>query len=338
MPPWRRLPAESLYLPGAGVLVATRDAESARPSAEPVVSVSSSSGGGATNNLARSGELDEEVARRIMEYIYRYEDGSVIRGGDDDDEEEDDYDADDGYNDAAERKERKNPRAVRALDPSGHPSAFFIPRNNSSGSNTSGGGGAKQGVDLLAKVSDKLGLVTRRNMQQIDRDLLIKYGLTLRVLIEKIRASISDFVAPRILCNFEDLRALGFVPQDLVRDRTRFNCQQLRQLFHADFATIRAAGIDFSLHHLLQYDFTSSELITLKFSFHTLVRERGINWKQLRDLNFPLDELVQMDLRQEDLERLNVDEGLALAPRPDGLGWPRELYRSYFPAPRRNKK
>jgi hypothetical protein len=317
-PPWVVLPTESLYLGlgvgrevDEGVSAAAKEREQetafinqAFTSLPPMMM---KVGGGA--NLVSSGVLDEETGKRILQYIYQEGTGSVIQSSN------------------IQKEKRSNKRRDKTQrDENGQPTLMYIPESVTNAGKKNKGNSEP---DLLARAADSLGLVSTRNIQQITKQLLRKNNITVRVLLEDLEVPLTELKAAGILNTFQDLVDLEFETRDLVRgDRTLFNSAKLRQLFDADFAKIRGAGVAFDLRHLMRCGFSSAELMALDFSFHTLVGERGITWRQLADLNFKLEDLMMLDLRREDIQALEISEAIAVTPRPNGLGWPRDLWHT----------
>jgi hypothetical protein len=240
-----------------------------------------------------SRELDEDTGRRILDYIYDEVSGSVT----------------------TKKKSRKKTNLSIGAD--GHKNSFYIPEaTNKPTSSTT----------FFDRISDSLGLKTVSNVQKINMDVLKSNGVTLEVLIDECEVSITNLKQANILSTFQDLLELGFTPMDLTRNRLLFNCGTLKTLFNADHNTLIKYGVPIDVEHLIRGKILSSELQTLGFSFDNMINEKGIGRDQLKTLNFPLRDLMNLGFEKRHLKKLHITKEFALKSWPDGFGWNKETF------------
>jgi hypothetical protein len=251
-------------------------------------------------------ELDEESGYRILDYIYG-RGGTVVVSAEE-----------------MEAFRRNRLARVKHVSQAQHKPAFYVPPS-------SGGarGGATQSArssainTLLDQLVDQSSLKTMSNVRRITKDILLYNGVTVEALLRHCRVSISTLRAADIVTQFQDLVELGFRPQDLLIDRTLFNCNTLKNLFAgADYRTIVAHGVAFDLTHLMMDgSFLSSELIALGFPLGAMIERGEISQSQLRALKFPFAELVELGLCKAHLAKLGLSREFATQPmRADGRG------------------
>lgn len=238
-----------------------------------------------------SRELDDESGKKILDYIYDEMNGSLIPDS---------------------KKKTKHTTKTRITD-DGHKSSFYVPDSKSVPKNTS--------LNIFDHISDSLGLKTTSNIQKIDKNILKKNDITIRVLIEELEIPISNLRQANILHTFDDLLELGFTPFDLTRNRELFNCGTLKTLFNTDYKMMEKKNVPVNIDHIIRGKFYSTELQTINFSFNTMITEKGIGRSQLHALNFPLKELINLGFEYKHLRILDISKRRALAPQPEGFGW-----------------
>ena len=184
----------------------------------------------------------------------------------------------------------------------------------------------KKELGLLEKASDYLGIASNRLVKHIDRDLLIQNGVTIEDLVHKCDIGITDLMSAGIVTSVEDLMALGFKMSDVVVNRTRFQAQQLADLFQLNYEKLRRLkGVKFSALDLLVCKFYPFELAALGFSFDEIIKSGGLNAKQLKALNFSLADLVSLQFSPEHLELLDISRHQAL----HEFKWDRKQYAEF---------
>jgi len=185
----------------------------------------------------------------------------------------------------------------------------------------------KKELGLLEKASDYLGLASTNLIKHIDRDLLIQNGITIGDLVGECDIGITDLMSAGIVTDVPDLLKLGFKMTDVVINRTRFQAQQLADLFQLNYEKLRRLkGVKFSVIDLIACKFYPNELAALGFSFDYMVRNNGINAVQLRCLNFSLSDLVSLQLTKEHLKILGITRSQAL----NDFKWDRKEYASFI--------
>jgi hypothetical protein len=185
---------------------------------------------------------------------------------------------------------------------------------------------------------------TVQNVARLTKDVLAYNGVTLAIIVGRCRIAVSNLrgsLAPR----FQDLIDLGFNPEDLLIDRTLFNCNTLYTLYGgSEGGVLKYAGMlslgcsRITLNHLMmQGGFTGSELTMLGFTMGDMVDRGEIKRGQLSGLKFSYTDLVQMGLCRQHLSVLAIDEEFATLPTygvnnthgggRTGLGWTRDEFR-----------
>jgi hypothetical protein len=117
----------------------------------------------------------------------------------------------------------------------------------------------------------------------------------------------TDLKLADIITTFKDLKDLNFKPSDLVIDRTLFDVNKMDILFKTYYKSSKNKdGITMTVVDLLENNFTSFELRTLRFPLDDFIENGKINSKQLLQLNFKLDELESLGFTKTHLKILNI--------------------------------
>lgn len=296
-------------------------------------SLSSSNSISSTNVLTRERELDEETGKRILKLIYkrRKERESINVGR---------------VAESATRKNTNNNNTTTtnnknysSYGPSGHSETFYIPSNDKS----SGSGGSRgvAGIgealgDMVDSATDYFGVKTKSNVLRIDKTMLIDEGITIAMLIEDCRVPLSEMKLAKILDTFRDLLDLGFVPEDLTRNRELLNCSTLVIMYggighesgrnETPCKLLERNGVQFDIRHILLGKFLPSDLMSMGYNLSQPIKNGEITSYQLRALNFTLDDLVSLGLDRSHLIDMDISERAALSKQPHGFGWSRDSY------------
>lgn len=217
---------------------------------------------------------------------------------------------------------RGKQRAIKHVNQGQHRPAFYVPSPSGNQSNQQNSANSTINA-LFDSLVDHTNWNTMSNVRRITKDILLYNGVTLDMVLRRARVPLSELKGAGIVSQFQDLVDLGFRPQDLLIDRTLFNCNTLKLLFgNVNYHVIVAHGVAFDLTHLMMDNsFLSSELIALGFPLGQMIDECAIQQSQLRALKFPFSELLELGLRKEHLSRLDIGREIATTPRrPDGRG------------------
>lgn len=329
-PPFVKRPSSRLKFESLSITIALAEREQPPPpQLQQKQQQQSISSQGSGNFLKVERELDEEIGKRILSFIYRRrnEKGGTVGGI--------------VTKTPVQNNNNNNNNRNHAYGPSGHNETFYIPRNNSISSSNSNNNNRKNALEegfsnLVDSVTDYCGVKTKSNVQRIDKTYLMQEGITIEMLIVECQVPISEMKFARILNTFQDLVDLGFIPQDLTRgDRTLLNCDTIANLYKREredgkkestYNMILRHGVEFDIRHILLGRFRSSELMSIGYNLDEPIRRREINSYQLRALNFTLRDLTILGLEKSHLDRMEITEKLALTKQPDGLGWSRDEY------------
>lgn len=273
-----------------------------------------------TNILTRERELDEETGKRILKLIYKRrkeressEGGTPVKN-----------------NTNTNNTYQKTP----SYTPSGHSETFFIPSNDKASSKGFGGGGGPGIGDMFDSVTDYFGVKTKSNVQRIDKAMLMDEGITIAMLITECRVPLSEMKLAKILNTFRDLMDLGFVPEDLTRNRELFNCNSLVTLYgkeerESPCKLLARNGVQFDIRHIFQGKFLPSDLMSMGYNLDEPIKNQEITSSQLRSLNYSLEDLVVLGLEREHLIHLGITGKEALGKKVNGgFEWSREYYLS----------
>jgi hypothetical protein len=269
-------------------------------------------------------ELDLESGFRLIEYI------DAIGGTIDVNREEMERFKQNKQNkqnkqDKQDKQNRQNDGGAKQQ----HRPSFYIPAPQTS--TTTAGTKKVSLIDRLSSgLSNAVTLKTEHNVRRLSKDILLYNGLTIESVVRHCRVAISN-LRGNLLPAFQDLVDMSFKPQDMLIDRTLFNCNTLKNLYDANYATIVAHGVPFDLTHLMMDNgFTSSELIALGFPLGKMIDEDGIRQGQLRAIRFPLSDLVQLGFCKAHLTKLAISREIALKPivpnGTGGFGWSHDEY------------
>jgi hypothetical protein len=190
----------------------------------------------------------------------------------------------------------------------------------------------KDWIDKLKEGTNEM-LKKKQPRPPINLQLLVDYGITIRIMVEDCQVGISNLYQAGIVRKVEHLKLLKFDPRDLVRDRKLFSFNHLVQLFQAPIPVLEKAGIPFSLIHLIPESaggpqFLVADLEGLQFSLDVLM-ERGLNSTQLKMLAFTysLKTLRQFGLTRDYIQRLGITKEEALLHLSQGgFGWKEEEF------------
>lgn len=251
----------------------------------PILSISSSSVQ-IQKTVREVRALDEEQGKKILALIYDRE-GSIEKKGQ-------------SYNKQSSGQQQT------------HQSSFYI-NQQSGGDSTSAKNEKKHEMDLIDRVNDYLGIESKRSIKHIDRELLIVNNITLNDLIALCDIGISDLWSAGIVTCVKDLRALKFQMNDIVINRSRFQAQQLRDLFGLNHDKLRKMkGVEFGVIDLLCCNFYPNELEALSFSFDRIIRRKELTAIQLKSLKFSLADLITLGFQSEHLPILGVSREQAI--------------------------
>jgi len=304
--PYQEVPTESLYFTSPHQPAAIFDE---RPLIKPTTpniasSVSSMSSGGrggvggvavGLGGLPIRAELDVQSKGRIINFIYNKMNGIV----------------------PVEETPISTTIPNTNLDENGHTSSFYIPPPPPS----------SKGPSLLDRFTELVRLKPRNDIQEIDKEVLVKYEVTVKNLIMDCQVRLSDMRQANILTTFSDLMDLQFCVEDLTRNPLLFSCQSLKQVFKASYKTLVEHGIIFNVAHLLKCKFKPQDLVALDYSLDELIREGQLNAKYLHMLNYSLRDLVALGFNSQHREMLKITKKKATSPYPGGFGWAKnELY------------
>lgn len=238
-----------------------------------------------TTKPSHVSELEEEQGKKILSLIYE-------RSG------------------TIEKKGTAAAGINARITPKHHTDSFYISKQATTTAVTNGN---EKKMDFLDKVTDYLGIETKRSIRHIDRELLIENEITMKDLIGKCDLSITDLKNAGIVTSVKHLRQLDFKMSDVVINRERFQAQQLADLFGLNYNLLRKMkGVEFGTIDLLTCKFSPNELQALSFSFDRLIREGDISAKQIKALKFSLADLISLQFVKEHLEILGITKEDAL--------------------------
>lgn len=269
--------------------------ESLSPSSPtPVYSITSS-----TTKPKTVKYLDEAQGKKILTLIYE-------RGG------------------TIEKTTKREVIAIPGNKKQAHQSSFYVPNNQEKVQKEEEKGGG--GFDILDKMSDYFHIESNRLLKYIDLDLLVENDITLDDLIRRCDVAITDLLATGIVQGVDDLCALKFKMTDLVINEQLFRVQHLPDLFQLTYMQLRKMkNIRFSALDIIECHFYPNELAQLGVCFDHLINDKGLNFKQLKCLNFSLADLISLNLTSENLQTLGITKSTALGV----LGWDPQEYANF---------
>ncbi len=180
----------------------------------------------------------------------------------------------------------------------------------------------KNGLDLWDKMSDYLRIESKRMVRHISLKLLVENDISLEDLIVECGVAFTDLLAAGILQSVEDLCALQFKTTDLVINERLFRVQHLPDFFKLYYPEMRKMkSICFGANDIIDCNFTPDELDQLRFSFDHLIKDKGINAKQLRfisvDMHYSLADFIRLGLLAENLVAMGITPRIAC----EAFGW-----------------
>ena len=242
--------------------------------------------------------LDEAQGKKILTLIYE-------RGG------------------TIEKTTKREVIAIPGNKKQAHQSSFYVPNNQEKVQKEEEKGG---GFDILDKMSDYFHIESNRLLKYIDLDLLVENDITLDDLIRRCDVAITDLLATGIVQGVNDLCALKFKMTDLVINEQLFRVQHLPDLFQLTYMQLRKMkNIRFSALDIIECHFYPNELAQLGVCFDHLINDKGLNFKQLKCLNFSLADLISLNLTSENLQTLGITKSTALGV----LGWDPQEYANF---------
>lgn len=147
----------------------------------------------------------------------------------------------------------------------------------------------------------------KENVRFIDKWFLLKYDITINILLTCCKVEITNLKAAGIINNYDDLCELGFEVSDLVINRELFNVNHIVQLFGMD-----AQSLGIILGDLLFCKFLPAELMTLNFSLPKMIESGGICGRHFELLGYDLSSLRQLGLTREHLKKLGITYPIAV--------------------------
>lgn len=229
---------------------------------------------------------------------------------------------------------RNRQRAIKQVNQAHNRPQFYVPPSGGGGNSTTNSNNGISMRSVFDSLTNQANLKTMSNVRRITKDVLLYNNITLDMVLRRARVPVSELKGAGIVSCFADLVELGFKPQDLLIDRTLFNCNTLKHLFAGTtYQVIVSHGVAFNLAHLMMDNsFLSSELIALGFPLGQFIDRGDIQQSQLRALKFPFSELLELGLQKEHLAKLGIDKEVATRPRtPDGrggFGWTHDEFDS----------
>jgi hypothetical protein len=146
----------------------------------------------------------------------------------------------------------------------------------------------------------------------ITMKVLIDNKITIKDLILQCKLSITNLKP--IILTFEDLIDLKFRLSDLVINRKLFNVNQFTMFFNMNYESLRnIPHFSFNIVTLINCNFYATELLTLGFSFHKMIKNGEISKEQLEALNLSLPDLMTLGFNKKHLKKLNISEREALS-------------------------
>lgn len=153
------------------------------------------------------------------------------------------------------------------------------------------------------------------NIKYINKNLLMKYNVTINVLIKVCEVPITNLKIAGIINNFDDLCDLGFQLSDLTWNGNRelFNVGHIQQIFNMNYTSIKSSRLGFDLEDLIHSKFAPAELITLEFSLADMIEEGGISARHFLLLEYRPNELSKLGLSKQHLKKLNININYAVS-------------------------
>jgi len=165
---------------------------------------------------------------------------------------------------------------------------------------------ARPALTILDKLGEGLGLSLTSNVKHLTLDVLVANDMSLRILLEKCRVSVTNLKNAGIVTRLDDLKTLRFRVKDMVRDRELFDAGRFKMFYNPRtdenpkpktcFQFIRdTSDLTFDLEDVVACQFYPGELETLGVSLNTLIREDGATAADLCALKLPVSTLRTLD-------------------------------------------